>query len=147
MMEFSFDSTRVEAECTVFATDFCFRPPAGMKNYDGLMKSVSSSLNLFPFYIYSLFCTAYFNSKNRSLLIITMSHNKLPNRKDEILKNNNMVLQSDMAFYKDNLLFHQLLYSDANNMMLILLHPEEDIVIEFYFMIPLNIYNSYQQKY
>jgi hypothetical protein len=145
-MEFSFDSTRVEAEYKIFDTTYSINPPAGMKYVNDQLQSMSDILQQLPFAIDSLHCSIFLNKDNKSLLFINIAKQSLAARQDIIQSSNTLPLQSQTEFLKDDLSIHQLVYSDARNMMLILLHEVQDTVIEFNFIIPLNVYNSYSRN-
>ncbi|MCF7912599.1 MAG: hypothetical protein K9M99_08730 [Candidatus Cloacimonetes bacterium] len=145
-MEFTFDSTRVEAEYNIFETGYYFKPPAGMKYVNNQIKSLSGILQKLPFEIDSLFCNIFLNKENNSLLFLDIVKQNVNTRQEDIFKNTTMTLQSQTEFLKDDLLFHQLIFSDENNIILILLHQNQDHIIEFHFIIPLNIYNDYSRS-
>lgn len=117
-----------------------------MKYVNNQIKSLSGILQKLPFEIDSLFCNIFLNKENNSLLFLDIVKQNVNTRQEDIFKNTTMTLQSQTEFLKDDLLFHQLIFSDENNIILILLHQNQDHIIEFHFIIPLNIYNDYSRS-
>jgi len=145
-MEFNYDSTRVELPIKLFNTDYEISPPRNMVLINSRITSWSRIIDFFPFTIDSTNCKVFANQRNNSMFLTTISHVSSQLRYEDILKATNLNLNSETKFKKDDLLIKQFVYSDSKNILIIFIHPQNEFNIELYFLIPLNVYNSYSRN-
>lgn len=142
-MFFDFDSTLVAK--TVAVNNLSFKIPAGMTEISNQLSAEKITDKIpFNFDVNDMRC--FLDSSSTALLLVSSSNNEIALIQNDILSNTPVNLISDDTFYKDNTLICQYLYSDDNNVMLILLIPDTDIVTELIYLIPKTNYHKYARK-
>jgi hypothetical protein len=136
-------SRRVERTFIIPGSDFQINPPLGMVNVSNQMEDKASIMEKLPFAVNSSNCSMFLNETNKSAMITSHSNMSISERQQAILTNTPLQFKSESKLLNNNIPCFQYVYSDAGNMMIIVLIPDNKTTIDVIYLIPREVYADY----